>query len=40
MQTLNFLEAKKLDSYQIRKYIRNNIYLSHTAGLAKNKLQT
>lgn len=37
---LNFIEAKKLESKQIRTHIRNNTYVNHTAGLAKNKLQT
>ncbi len=39
MQNINFKDAKKLDSQEIRTYIRNENYTNHTAGLALNKLQ-
>ena len=31
MANLNFIEAKKLESKQIRTHIRNNTYVNHTA---------
>ena len=40
MEIINFEKAKSLNSTDIRKYIRNDLYIGHTAGLAKNKLQT
>ena len=40
MKTLNFNDAKKLNSIEIRNNIRNGSYVNHTAGLAKNNLQT
>ena len=39
IKNLHFTDAQKLESKQIRKHIRNNLYINHTAGLAKNKLQ-
>ncbi len=40
MKVINFDEAKNLDASDIRDCIRNELYDGHTAGLAKNKLQT
>ena len=39
MQVLNFIEARKLSSQEIRKKIRLEQYNNHTSGLAANKLQ-
>ena len=39
MKNLSFIDAQKLSSSQIRKFIRNEIYNSHTSGLAADKLQ-
>ena len=39
MKILNFTEARKLESQEIRSYIRKDNYINHTAGLAPNKLQ-
>ena len=40
MERINFEKAKSLDASDIRNCIRNDLYTGHTAGLAKNKLQT
>ena len=40
MDNIDFEKAKSLNSSDIRNYIRNELYIGHTAGLAKNKLQT
>ncbi len=40
MEIINFDKAKNLNSSEIRDYIRKELYAGHTAGLAKNKLQT
>ncbi len=40
MEQLSFSNAKKLNSAEIRNYIRKETYSSHTAGLATGKLQT
>ena len=40
MEQLSFNNAKKLNSHEIRNYIRKETYTSHTAGLATDKLQT
>ena len=39
MKKLSFYDARQLDSREIRKYIRKDIYTNHTSGLAVNKLQ-
>ena len=39
MKKINFINARKLDSQNIRNYIRKEAYTNHTAGLAANKLQ-
>ena len=40
MNTLNYNHARSLSSLNIRNKIRTEQYISHTSGLAPNKLQT